>query len=534
MEQSKPAQGETALSFLAEKIKRVVSRYDGIVFLGSFALALLVHMYMLTTKLINHDDIGGMYSDEKFGLISGRYLLNFIGGMSAWFSSPWLNGVLAAFFLALGVVFTVRLFRVRHYPAAFLIAVTMISFPVVASTYTFMFCAFQYMFALSFAALGALCITRERIPWMLGGSVAIALAMGCYQAYFPFAAVLVLTSCMLDLCTMRWNNDWKRGLLAAVKYVLALGLAMVLYLVILKICLKAEGAVLTAYQGISNWSDITPAKMLERIGLAYEKFFAFYRNDDLLYLDMMPTLSWLSLGTGGAMVAAYVIKNRLYRQPLNLLLIVICVLLFPLGSALVYLMTDEFVHHVMKYALVVTLLFPGIAADRLVLPAGAGLTRPGAKRAAVSVLAALLLVVQLLSGYEGFVVTNRAYFMMDMSYENAFAYFDRLLTRVESQPGYTPDSEIAFIGAHRANAWIPEVHMAGAAIGNTLMNIYSLRMYLAYIHAFWYNLPSQETFARIQASEEFAEMPIYPAEGSIRTIDDVIVVKLTPVAEEDE
>ena len=520
---------KSALGVLAEKVRRAFPRRDGILFAGAFILALLIHMYMLTHKLVNHDDVSGMFTDQRSGLTSGRFLLNFIGGLSAGFSSPWLNGFLAAFFLALGVLFTVRLLKVKRLPAAFLIAAVMISFPVVASTYPYMFCAFQYMFALSFSALGAYCIAKERLPWMLGGSAAIALAMGCYQAYFPFAATLVLTAYLLDLCGGRWGNDWKRGALAAVKYVLALALGMVLYFVILKICLWAEGEVLSNYQGISSWADITPEKMLERIGLAYEKFFAFYRNDDNFFLDLMPAMSWICMGAGGVMVLGYVVRDRLYRQPLNLLLIAASAALFPLGSALSYVMTDEFVHHVMKYALVVTLLFPAVLADRLTLPAGAGGGgKTKAARAGTQVLAALLLAAELVTGYECFVVTNRAYFMMDISYETAFSYYDRLITKLEMQEGYTRDSEIAMIGSHLTDIWTPEVHMTGAHIGNTVLNIYSLRMYLVYFHAFWYNPPDGEALEKIKASEEFREMPVYPAEGSIRTIDDVIVVKLTP------
>ena len=391
-----------------------------------------------------------------------------------------------------------------------------------------MFCAFQYMFALSFAALGAYCIAKERIPWMLGGSAAIALAMGCYQAYFPFAATLVLTAYLLDLCIGRWGGDWKRGALAAGKYVLSLALGMALYFIILKICLWAEGETLTSYQGISGWADITLENMLARIRLAYEQFFAFYRNDDEFFLDLMPAMSYICMGAGGVMVLGYIVRDKLYRRPLNLLLIVAAAALFPMGSALIYVMTDEYVHHVMKYAFVVTLLFPAVLADRLTLPDITGEGRKKALRAGTQVLAALLLAAELVTGYECFVVTNRAYFMMDISYETAFAYYDRLITKIEMQEGYTKDSEIAMIGDHRAEIWIPEVYMTGAYIGNTVLNIYSLRMYLVYFHAFWYEPPDKETEKKIKASEEFNEMPVYPAEGSIRTIDDVIVVKLTP------
>ena len=40
-----------------------------------------------------------------------------------------------------------------------------------------------------------------------------------------------------------------------------------------------------------------------------------------------------------------------------------------------------------------------------------------------------------------------------------------------------------------------------------------------------FRLTDEETKEQILASEEFAEMPLWPAEGSIRVIDGVMVMK---------
>lgn len=511
---------------LQDKAKRHVSKLDAAVFLGAFILTMLVHFYLFTHKFINHDDIDGLYSSCSFGLSSGRWLLQTVCGLTGNFSSSWLNGTAGAIYLAVAMVAVVRIYELQHLLTALLVTLCMVAFPTVASTYAYMFCSSPYLFALMLAAVGAWCISREHVGSVAAGSVLIALSMGCYQAYFGLAAALLVVSLILGICKDRWGSDWKPFFATGVKYVLGLLAGMVLYLVILKLCLWITGTELTEYQGIRDMGKLTPWTFLVRIAVAYWSFFRFYTN------------AWLEIFHGGfllvavlcmlftlACVAWAVCRKKMYRTPWKLGFLVLLVLLFPLASNFVYVMTSSgYVHLVMVYPMVVVLTLPAVAAD------GITIERTVMRRGLQRLLTAAALLGVLLTtacGYEGVLITNRAYFSMDVTYENVYAYFVKLTAKLELTEGYTKDSPIAMIGDASMDNYVPPTNMTGVLTGDAALNFYSRGYFLSYFLASDYHYVSPEEREAIQNTPEFQAMPCYPAEGSIQNINGTITVKFS-------
>ena len=511
---------QATVDLLSEQLRRRITDFDGKVFAGALLLAFAAHFYMFTNKFVNHDDVGDVLSRIRFGVIYGRWFLNIISELGGDFSSPWLNGGLGAVFLSLGAVFTVKLFRVRHLLPALLMAGVMVTFPVVASTYTYMFVAYQFFFALAMAALGAWCICREKLPWLGLGALCVAVSTGTYQAYFAFAAVLVLTAYLSDLCTGRWENDWKRSLAAGLKYVGTLALGMLLYFAVMKLSLAVTGQKLVEYQGIDEMGIRSLDELLRRIQEAYRGYFSFYLNRTGIFHKAIIPLSFTCMGLGLAGAILSLLKNGVWKHPLCLLMAAVCAALFPLASSLTNVMSAAGTHTVMQYSMVVTLLLPGILADRCPLPAG-----KSGQRFALSAVSALLLL-ELLCGYEGWLLCNRSYFYLDLTYENLYSYATRLAAKVELQEGYTQDSEVAMIGTHVMGSPVPVLSMTGVFSGDSAPNIYSWRLYLQNYLAARFREPPAGILASIRYSEEFQSMPEYPAAGSIRSIQGVIVVKL--------
>lgn len=521
MEQDKT----TLLEQLTQKARRHITKLDLRIFVTAFILTLLVHFYIFTHKFINHDDIGGLYSSCEFGLSSGRWLLHrfstFIGG----FSSSWWGGTIGAMFLSLGAVITVHILRTRRYIPALLITLALVAFPTVANTYTYMFCAPQYFFSLAFAALGAWLIRRETLPSMALGSTAIALSMGCYQSYLGYAAALLVLALILDVCRDRWDGDWKKCFLSCLKCAGFLVLGLVLYLIILKLCLKITGTALTDYQGINGMGEMSVAMLLERIGQSYQMFFEYYCNTFFtdLFSDSFPYYSLACLFSGFIGVLVCVIRRKLYRKVGLMILLALMILVFPMACCLVLLMAGrEAVHQVMVYPLVLILVFPAVILDRLTLQRDSA-----AARRLGSLLVAILLVLQLSCSYECAQVTNRAYFYMDQTYENTYAYFTKLCAKLELTPGFTIQTPVAMIGtAHNASI-VPDPNMTGVITGGNALNIYTRAQFLLNFLGTYYPNPSDEQIEQIKASAAFAEMPTYPEAGSIRMIDGIAVVKLT-------
>lgn len=521
---------EYPLAYLANRLRRFITRFDCLLFLAIFSASLLVHLYMFTHKFINHDDVSGLYSDCSFGLSSGRWLLKTITGLTGNFSSSWLNGLAGAVCLAAAAVLIARLFRMQHLLPALLMGVCLVSFPTVASTYAYMFCSTQYLFALAFSVLGAVLIRQERLLAMIAGSVAIALAMGCYQAYFCLAAALLLTVCGLDLLEDRYGDNWKDFFFTALKYVTFLALGMVLYFVILKVCLWATGTQLISYQGIDTMGRVSAGQLINRIKDAYLGFRWFVLNGSGVFHSFFPLLMIACGLLTLVVVAGAVWSKRLYRRPMMMTFLALVLLLFPLACCLVYVMVDasmEEVHQVMLFPTVLPLILPAVALDRLTFSGFAAAYGGRWKKELCLVLTVALLVVQGVACYECIFITNRAYFCMDITYENVYAYYTKLTAKLEMQEDYTPESRVAFIGTASMDSFVPSTQMTGVITGNDALNIYSYRYFLKYYLGTHYDFIPSAIESKITATEEFTKMPCYPAEGSIRTIDGIITVKFS-------
>lgn len=520
---------ENALDWLAEWVRKKLSRFDVVVFLSAFVLGVLVHMYMFTHKFINHDDIWGLYSSCEFGLSSGRWLLHWVTKLVGGFSSSWLNGLVGVFCLAVAVVFVVRLFGIRRYAPALLIALTMVAFPVIASTYSYMFCSYQYLVALMFCAMGAYFIYTGRAWRALVGSGLIAMGMGCYQAYFALSAVLLVTVLGVDICFDRYRGDWKKVLAVALRAVGALALGMVLYMLVLRLCLWLTGTALTTYQGMNTMGQMSLGRLIWQTLSAYYHFFTFFLHTEI-FRAQVPVLVFAAWALCIAAAVVTVIRRGIYRSIAVMILLLGDCALLPLGAELVYVMVGGSggVHFVMQYAVVVPILLPAIFADRLTLCAREKGERETKRRNGWTAgLALVLLLLQLCCGYEFFLVTNRAYFDMDVTYESVYAYYVKLAAKLELQEGYTEDTPVAFIGTAAMETGTAPTYMTGVLTGEDAANIYTRDTFLRELLASDYNWADEELCEALQNTDEFQKMPCYPAEGSIATIDGVIVVKLS-------
>ncbi|PWM42573.1 MAG: hypothetical protein DBX52_00935 [Clostridiales bacterium] len=511
---------------MQNKIKKYFTRFDGVVFVSAFILALLVHLYMFTHKFLNHDDIDGLYSACEFGLSSGRWLLQAASGLTGHFSSSWLNGLAGSLFLAFSAMLMMKMFKIRHYLPAMLGTVCLVAFPTVASTYAYMFSSAPYLLAMVLAVIGAYLIRSEKLGPMITGSCMLALSMGCYQAYFCLAAALLVVLLIMDVCENRWKGGWKKFLITALKYLGFLFLGIVLYYAVLQFLLWYTGTELTTYQGISEMGRLTLKTLCERVKWAYICFGCFFFNTwQGIFHGFFPAFACICMAVNLGMVVVCVIRKRLYRQGLMMLFLILLILIFPLASNLIFVMAGQsFVHLLMVYPLVLTLVLPCIAIDRMNI---SGIKNKMLAKTGAPVLMAGLILLELICGYECVLITNRAYFCMDMTYENVFAYFNRLTAKIELTDGFTQESQVAIIGNASMDSFVPETNMTGfGSPGNGLLNVYSRARYLAYFLGVHYKDVTLEQEEQLRQTAAFQQMPCYPDEGSIRNINGIITVKM--------
>lgn len=506
-----------------------ISRYYYKVFFSSFALVLLVHLYRFTNLFINHDDVHGTFFDFSEGLSSVRWLLHLSTNLAGNFSSPWLDGVVAAAFLAIACTFFVAIFNVRSFIPACLLSFCIVSFPTTTSIYTYMFNSSQDFLALLLAVLAAWLFRRGRTVTNLLGVLSVACSMGLYQAFFCLTAAILALTMIIDVCNGRWKSNLKKFFITGIHYLEWLALGLLLYLAITKVCLWCTGVKLVDYQGISSMGQVTLPILIQRIKEIYPQLVDYYFNNPM-YPRSFPFLVLVSLLADILVIGILLFTHHLHKNILNLLQLAIMLIIFPIACNSICLMVDTWrIHNLMLYPAILPLLLPVLLGSQISnqdLVILNDLSQRLLYKLSVFCACGLLLI-QAVFGYQFFVTTNYAYTCMALTYENAYAYFTRLTAKIEMQETYSPDAHVAFLGTALQPSSVPDVYMTGALRIDEIVNMYSRYEFLHYFICGSYHYATQEEIDIIKASPKFQQMPCYPAAGSIATIENVIVVKFS-------
>lgn len=503
--------------------------YIKLTFIASMVLGLCTHLYMFTNKLINFDDILALF-DATYGTASGRWLLPTVLRWDGNYSMPWLIGLLSILCLSVTACLTVALFRIRRPVGCIVTAALLMAFPTVAATFSYMFSADAYFFSMMLAAFGAYAAVRFPRVGIPLGIVCILFSMGIYQSYFPVAAVMMVGAMLFEI--LDGDKSFRDILWKGLRLILILAVAMGGYFILTRFATRDVG--LVDYMGISTMGQLPLSQLPSLIVQCYTKYMDFFLfNQQGFHFHF---LKYLFLLTGLGAVVLFVLL--LWQRKLGVLrtiLAVVLALLFPLAGNLIYIMTaGGMVHELMIYGSAFLLVAPIALAEY----AGEHLEfHTLASQLLHPLLCWVILGSMALTAYNYIVTDNKAYLKMDISYEQCFAYSNRLLQAIESTEGYDRGMPIALVGsgvwdeALSPTPQLNDIAMGGVANFGLLRTGYTYDIYLHYYLGFINSiyLDESDLVQELAVREDVIAMPCYPQAGSIQVIDGIMVVKLNPI-----
>jgi len=171
-------------------IKQKIKKEWKTAFFASLILGLLIHMPIMLQDIPNHDGLDSMHFDQNM-ITSGRWFLTVACGISSYYTLPWLIGVLSVLYLAVTCVLLTEFLEIKDTAIIVLVSGLLVSFPALASTFSYVFTMDGYMMALLLAVASVL-LTKKYKWGFLVGSLCLACSMGTYQAYLPFAVLLCI------------------------------------------------------------------------------------------------------------------------------------------------------------------------------------------------------------------------------------------------------------------------------------------------------------------------------------------------------
>ena len=484
-------------------------------FFSAALCTVAAHGFLFTNEFFSHDSVSYFnYTEFGFPFYTGigRFLIPVYEACKGQVAAPWLIGLLFTLWMGLAGIVVTDLLAIQT-PSGVALACgllcTNISISLTGATYVY--CMDEYAFALLCAATAAFLFLRGGRLALLGILPLLA-SLSIYQPYATVTAVL----CLLAL--IRDASDGRRFRTVLVRGITALVLMAVSYLLYYGLW-----TLLRVLVHVPQTRDVVSFRdfgVLERLISANTSFFGFLFRPGVVLGAVRPIVHGFLLALLFWRLLR-VLSNGRVPVPNRILLLALAALLPAALYSVAFVMPGE-AHDLTAYARELFYLLPLSLLD---MPPGRTPRRiASAERVTVCVLLSLLL-------WHHVVYANQAYMKKELEKTSTLLLAARIVDRIESVPGYVPgETRVAFAGRLDDNE---PLDVPLDAFGD-----FRTQTGLWHAHAATYNFGryitkylqypvNWDTESGVTRSELAKAMPAFPAAGSVRMIDGVVVVKLS-------
>lgn len=484
----------------------------------------LVHLFGLLNILHNHDDINNQPYGYGSGVTSGRWLLGYLGKfaqkMTGNYDMPLLNGVIFIAFLAVSAGIIIQIFKVKSRGLSCLMGMLIVTFPAVTCTLLFRYTAPYYGVAVLFAVLAVWVIQEYRYGF-LASAILTALALGIYQAYLPITAsifVLLLIRQALEEDLSFWKVI-KRG----IYYCSSMIAGLVLYYVALQASLAYYNTTLSDYQGISDMGNLS-IKEIPGLVLDTIKAFVILLRDDYCTLAQNKLLKLCYLFVYVAIAAIILITVIKKRKSFDLIIaIAMLCAVFPIAVNLIMIMCPNGdIRTIMVFSFVILLCAPLLLVE--VIP-----SEDKIEKSIKQYLQKGVMLIALITVLAYAYLTQVNYTAQYYANRQAENYLNALVVQVRMTEGFDTEKEWAFIGYIKdplfQNPWQYADIYGDNKNSTYLLNSYSRTSWIKNYFGYTVPMADDQKVEELQEREDVKNMPCWPNEGSIKVIDDTIVIK---------
>ena len=530
--ESSQADGQAVLS----RIWQRVPKNARIAFFSAFVMGLLVHLFMLTNKLPNHDEMILVFYSNAAMSFAGRWFLGILSAFGSSFSLPWVNGVISILALSVAAALIVSYLKLEQPVQAFLVSFALVAFPTVGNTLAFMYTADGYFLGLLLAILGVFLLDRSRFSFLLS-AVLFTLSLGTYQAYICFSIALMAMN-VIRLLVLGTKSNRELGVVL-LRYAASLALSAVLYLAVTKVVLLLTHQQITEYLGLSEMGRLQLADLPGRAYAAYEQFFRFLFVQSGRYSGIWLSVAHLICGFTAVAGLVRLLFHWSARTRLQSVLLAIAIALIPLWFNSIYLTNAGVIHDLMIYpiaCLYLLALLTWSLSDALLPNESATSAAAKRKRSLNALVSWAAIVTVFFSSLCWSVYTNQGYFVLYTKYENVYAFAERIVDRIETDPQYKVGMPVAVLGEPDVNYPATKAREYKTLdFSSGFQSEYDYDIFRSDIHFHEFSRVylgvafekiSTPQINDIVGTDAFQVMPSFPYSGCIQVINGTLVVKL--------
>lgn len=522
---------------LSRELYNHIPRPTKAAFFAAFLGGMLIHLYRLCNfAMVVETPYYFYHIDNRAD--HGCWFLHVVTNLTSWLDMPYLNGIVAVFYLAIAIAIVVYLLGVQQKGTAALIGILFIASPPTASLMQFSYLADGFAMSMLLAVLAVFWVqksTKERfLIRMFGiimGAVSLCLSLGTYQANLDVAALL----CVLLLLQKLLQQ--KTSPIRQFFRFLGMGVGGVtLYLVVTQIILIVTKTSLTEHAGINAMGTVNITASLKAL-------FWIYLDSSHPYMNLLtyPTalcwqlFGWLGVVTLGLTMLMRLVQEKLYLKPMTLVFYSGLLAAIPAAMWLLYIVQPQVGNRNSLQGMSSILLWVALLTFAEQSCSQKQATKSGGDKLS-SVLQWLAWISCIALTIHFVVFSNQAYMIARVSYERDMAACNRLLGRMEQVEGYTPEATVCIQGkavryaqdsgfsalSEKINHYFPSVQANSSLYGETsYLNFFNTFLNTAFVQA-----DEQQRKSLLQ-NEAYTAMPEWPADGSIKMMDGILVIRLS-------
>ena len=509
-------------------------------FISAMFFGIIAHMYALTNHLYNYDELWHTPTGFGTGVQMGRWGLSVLAWITKVlfddvYTIPVINGLISIVCYALLACIVVDLFEINEQYFACIVGAIIVTFPSVVCRMFYMFTTHYYAIGELIAAIGVFILfkCKNKIIGIPISFICVIFGTSVYQAVFATVTCMILGKLIVLLIKEKYciNDTLKK----CAGYFVFLAISMASYLLSNKIALTVTGLQIDKHgENYDTMGQITIEQLIMSLRHCYASFFKAGFRD---VYSMNPNIIVRSTFLISVIVIAYIcIKIVCCQYDISQkILILLAISVLPVAIFLVYIMaaSSGVMYSIMTFDMVFLLVIP-----LAMLKVSENLENCKIPVILIDKVVNYIVAISLAGTILSYIwFANGNYLAMEYTNQHDNAYYQTLMTQIKSVDGYHADMPITMIGKPVVDSTYTRQDMIGgtfdlAGKGSTNINAYSswniMTRVLGYDPV---NRNSDEEEEYFRGLDEVVNMPCYPSSGSIKIIDDTIVIKFQEPSE---
>ena len=550
-----------------QKFKEFFNKERKTTFFITLITCLIVHFQLYSLMITGPDTLlNSMYHrPDIWEAMLLRVGLDFIQIIKGNVVSPVLATLISSVLLGITVIIVLETLEIKNkyfkYITAFIFAVA----PNISATLTFFYCSDAYILGMLLASLAVYLVKKyknKRIILISG--FLLAFAMGMYQTYLSVTMCLAVATLIIDLLN---KKEVKQVVINALRYVIMGVIGIALFYLISHLVVFLKNLTVASYSGANKIGLSTLLSLPTLLPEAYQSFFNYYFND-----NMIPNIIW---GTNIFYIIIFaimlisviyiIVKNKIYKKISNTIFTLILIICLPICFGIIEITAPSVDIHILMACSMIC-IFPIFFKILEIMPkentskSNENISKlktnilqhkeinpnfkiDNAKQNSnfIKICKYTVVICSSIIAWNYTWQDNASYISIKTMQNQAEATANRLVMQVEQISGYTPETPVLITGGLEKNSYFDRKNISientkifdrswGFISSNPTVWLGNQESWKKLIYEYIganLNIVNQSDYPEIIESEEYKNMKNYPEEGSIKIIDNIIVIKIS-------